>query len=75
MSTYYALLCEQCSDSTDFVSRGEVFTWMADAVTEVPQFLGRHADHLSAIRIISEYDPQWGRFGKRHDGQKEREYP
>jgi hypothetical protein len=67
MSTYYALFCQQCSDSTDFVSRGDGFTWMADAVTEVPQFLARHADHLSAIQIISEFDERWGPLGNRHE--------
>ena len=65
MSTYSYLLCEQCSDTTDFVSRGDIFTWMADAVTEVPKFLASHADHLSAIRLISESDyDDW--FDHRH---------
>jgi len=56
VSVYYHLFCEQCYDFTDFVSRGERFTWKADAVTEIPQFLDQHADHLSTIRIISEFD-------------------
>jgi hypothetical protein len=72
VSTYYALVREQCSDATDFVSRGDIFTWMADALTEVPKFLGRHADHLSTIRILSEFD-RWPSGDERYDWRKERQ--
>lgn len=54
MSVYYQLFCRACNEATDFLSRGDTFTWMGGSEDNVPPFVMRHADHLAAICILDE---------------------
>jgi hypothetical protein len=60
MSTYYAIFCTDCREQVNFVSRGERFSWMGQrAMDDVTEFMGRHVEHIGALRVISEDDPRW----------------
>jgi hypothetical protein len=63
MSTYYALCCDQCHTMTALVKMGGLaVSWMAEAVTHVPTFIGDHRGHLEALHIIEEHNPLWASY-------------
>ena len=58
MSTYYFLFCKKCRETVVFTGRWFPvrWGWMADAYKLVPEFVGKHSDHLEEVEIVSEHD-------------------
>ena len=62
MSTYYSLVCDECKEATDLVSRTTGCSFMSGAIDYIPEFINNHLGCDGSLRVVSEYQPEWDEY-------------